>query len=171
MNFDVSFKRVFSHEGLYQSHREDRGNWTSGIVGVGELKGTKFGIAAMSYPELDIVNLTLAQAAAIYHRDWWLRLGMDRFRPAMQYQMFDAAINHGMYQATRMFQRAAAVQDDGIIGPNTMAAARATELNDMLMRFLSYRLRFMAQIKTWNKFGRGWAVRIADNLLLAAEDN
>ena len=32
-------------------------------------------------------------------------------------------------------------------------------------RFNGQRLRFMADLKTWPTFGRGWARRIADNLL------
>ena len=46
--FILSFDRVIGHEGLFQNDRDDRGNWTSGKIGVGELKGTKFGIAAMT---------------------------------------------------------------------------------------------------------------------------
>lgn len=169
--FDKSFERVFTNEGLFQDDPNDRGNWTSGRVGEGELKGTKFGLAAMTYPDLDIRNLTKAEAKEIYYRDWWQKLGMARFRPAMQYQMFDAAINHGMHQATKMLQRAAGTVDDGIIGPLTWGAVLRMDLNDLLLRFLGQRLSFMTQISTWDNYGKGWARRIAHNLLLAAEDN
>lgn len=169
--FDTAFDRVIGHEGRFQNNRQDRGNWTSGKVGVGELKGTKFGIAAMTYPHLDIKNLTVAQAKQIYRRDWWIALGMERFRPAMQFQMFDAAINHGMHNATRMLQRAVGTADDGIIGPATMGAVKATELNDLLMAFLSERLDFMTNVRTWSEFGKGWARRIATNLRHATQDN
>lgn len=171
MMFNESFDRVFTNEGLFQDDPNDRGNWTSGRVGEGELKGTKFGLAAMTYPDLDIRNLTKAEAKEIYYRDWWLALDMQRFRSAMQYQMFDAAINHGMHNATKMLQRAAHAVDDGIIGPNTWRRVTHMDLNDLLLRFLAYRLDFMAQITTWKHYGKGWARRIAHNLLLAAEDN
>lgn len=169
--FNKSFDRVFTNEGLFQDDPNDRGNWTSGRVGEGELKGTKFGLAAMTYPDLDIRNLTKAEAKEIYYRDWWQKLGMARFRSAMQYQMFDAAINHGMHNATKMLQRAAGTVDDGIIGPFTWAAVRSLDINDLLLRFLAQRLNFMTQISTWEHYGKGWARRIAHNLLLAAEDN
>lgn len=169
--FDKTFDRSMSHEGNYQNDPDDRGNWTSGKVGVGENKGTKFGLAAMTYPDLDIKNLTVGQAKAIYRRDWWERLRMDVFRPAMQYQMFDAAINHGMRNATKMLQRASGAHDDGIIGPKTLRAAHDTDLDDLLMLFLAERLEFFTHIKTFDKYGRGWARRVADNLRLAAKDN
>lgn len=169
--FDKSFGRVFGHEGRYQRLYSDRGNWTSGRVGVGKLKGTKFGISAMSYPELDIKNLTMEQAREIYHRDWWVKLRMDKFLPAVSYQMFDAAINHGMYNATRMIQRAVGVKDDGIIGPVTFGKVVAYDLNDLLFRFLAERIEFMTHIRTWNDYGKGWSRRIAGNLRYAATDN
>jgi lysozyme family protein len=125
----------------------------------------------MTYPTLDIKNLTLSQAKEIYKRDWWDKLDMERFRSAMQYQMFDAAINHGMHNATKILQYAVGAKADGIIGPKTRAAAAGTELNDLLMCFLAERLVFMTDIRTWERYGKGWARRIAHNLKLASKDN
>lgn len=171
MNFDTVFERVIGHEAGYTDNPKDPGNWTGGKVNSGELKGTKYGIAANTYPDLDIKNLTEDQAKAIYYEDWWLALGMDRFSSAMQFQMFDAAFNHGMRNATKIFQRAVGVVDDGIIGNKTMAAASDMDVNDKLMRFLAYRIRFYTSLSTFDTFGRGWSNRVANNLLYAAEDN
>lgn len=171
VTFSEVLNRTIGHEKGFQKMHSDRGNWTSGVVGVGELKGTKGGISAASYPDLDIENLTDDEIASIYHRDWWAALSMDRFRPAMSFQMFDAAINHGMHNASRMLQRAVGVKADGVIGPITRAAVREMDLDDLLMRFLAKRLYFMTDISTFNDYGRGWARRISDNLLYASEDN
>lgn len=170
MVFDQSFDRVINHEGNFQNANGDRGNWTGGKVGVGKLVGTKFGLAAMTYPDLDIPNLTLDQAKEIYYRDWWVKLEMDLFKPALSYQMFDAAINHGMHNASAMLQRAVGVADDGVLGPATKRAIDIMPLNDMLEYFLSERLEFMTYCGTWDTFGKGWARRIALNLKLAAQD-
>ncbi|AIA08697.1 hypothetical protein SBVc24_0008 [Vibrio phage 24] len=171
MDFDKVFERVIGHEAGYTDDPRDPGNWTGGKINVGTLKGTKYGIAANTYPDLDIKNLTETQAKEIYYRDWWLALGMDRFSSAMQFQMFDAAFNHGMRNATKIFQRALGVKDDGIIGNNTMVAARSMDINDKLMRFLAYRIRFYTSLRTFDTFGRGWSNRVADNLIYASEDN
>lgn len=170
-NFDIAFDRVFINEGGYSDDPSDRGNWTGGQVGKGELKGTKYGISAMTYPHLNIKDMTVDEAKAIYRRDWWDNLEMEKFRTAMQYQMFDAALNHGIYQTAKMLQRAAGAKPDGVIGPKTRAAVAEMEINDLLMRFLAERLVFMTGIKTWNHYGKGWARRISHNLLLATEDN
>jgi lysozyme family protein len=87
------------------------------------------------------------------------------------YQVFDAAVNHGIGNVIRMLQRAAKVADDGHWGPVSATAYEAMDESDALIRFLSQRLRFMAKLTTWLEFGRGWANRIADDLDYAAQDN
>lgn len=171
MNFDTVFDRVIGHEGNFTQHPKDPGNWTGGRVGVGKLKGTKYGIAANTYPDLNIPKLTEDQARAIYYEDWWQACGIERFSSAMQFQMFDAAFNHGMRNASKIYQRAVGAEDDGIIGPKTLAAAKQMTENDRLMRFLSYRIKFYTSLKTFSDFGRGWSNRVADNLLYASTDN
>lgn len=168
--FETSFDRVIGHEAGFQKIYNDRGNWTSGQVGVGVLKGTKWGISAMSYPNLDIVNLTQEQAKGIYYEDFWLEFGMDRFHTALAYQVFDAAINHGMRNAAKFLQRGVGVTDDGIVGTNTRKALSGFTLDDVLLNFLAERLEFMTGLDRWKDFGKGWARRIALNMKLAAQD-
>lgn len=170
IQFDLCFDRVIGHEGKFQKLFGDRGNWTGGKVGEGVLKGTKYGLSAMTYPNVDIENLTEEQAKAIYYKDWWVKLDMELFKPALSYQMFDAAINHGMHNASAMLQRAVGVPDDGSIGAITKRAIDTMTLDDILMCFLSERLEFMTYVGTWGDFGKGWARRIATNLKLAAQD-
>lgn len=170
MNFDIIFERVIGHEAGFTDNLKDPGNWTGGEVGKGECKGTKFGIAANTYPDLDIKNLTEEQARAIYYEDWYIGNFINRFTPAMQFQMFDAAFNHGMKNASKMFQRAIGVKDDGFIGPITMAIAEQYFDAQLVYKFLGERVRFFALLKTFDVFGRGWMNRIAANLKYASED-
>lgn len=169
--FEKTFERIIGNEGNFQDDPKDRGNWTTGVIGKGENKGTKFGIAAMSYPTLDIKNLTLDQAKQIYFNDWWIKMGMQKFPAVLQYQMIDAAINHGMSEANKMVQRAVSVNPDGIIGSVTLAKIKTMDPNDLVMHFLSYRLEFMTNISTWSTYGKGWSRRIAHNLRFGALDN
>lgn len=167
--FNTAFDRLIGHEGKFTDDPKDKGNWTGGVIGRGELKGTKFGISAAAYPHLDIQNLTLGQAKDIYLHDYWNIIG--RAHPAIKFQLFDAAVNHGHGNAIRMLQRAVGVADDGIWGPVSQNALDGMELNDVLLRFLGYRLRFWASLRSFDDYGRGWTRRGADNLLFAAEDN
>lgn len=162
MNFDQAFHTLLGHEGGFTEDPRDPGNWTGGRVGAGELRGTKFGIAANTYPNEDIRNLTVDRAKEIYRRDFWNPVRADELPAEVRYAVFDAAVNSGVRQAARWLQRAVGVRDDGVIGPITLGAVRATDPQVLLRRMLSARLRFMTDLPTWPTFGRGWARRIAD---------
>lgn len=170
MTFDEAFDRLIGHEGGWSDDPKDPGNWTGGRVNVGTLKGTKFGIAANTYGDLDIANLTLAQARGIYYRDWWLKAGADQMDAAIVFQLWDFAVNAGISTAVRALQRAVRVADDGSIGPMTLRAVRAMAVTDVLMRFTAQRLRFYTSLSTWGTYGKGWTNRVAGQLDYAAED-
>lgn len=69
--FDAAFALTVGEEGGFSQDPRDGGNWTGGAPGKGSLRGTKYGISAASYPTLHIDALTLADAKAIYRRDFW----------------------------------------------------------------------------------------------------
>lgn len=170
------FVRLIGHEGNFTKNPKDPGNWTGGRMGVGLLRGTKYGISAGSYPTLDIEHLELADAQHIYFVDWWLKFGADYLKPAMVYQMWQFAINAGKGNARRCLQRAARVADDGNIGPATVAAVSAMSPDDVLIRFNAACIRHYTSLNTFGPrtddfFGRGWMNRVADNLDSAAQDN
>lgn len=169
--FPDFIERVLGHEGRFTANPKDPGNWTGGRVGVGTLKGTNWGIAANSYPNIDIAHLTRAEAIAIYERDFWDAVRGDDLPPMLAFQALDVAVNHGPSRARRMLQLAAGVLDDGIIGPITLAALRAADRNDLTFRFLAERLDFYTSLPTWGAFGKGWTRRVAGNLRFAALDN
>lgn len=157
MDFDKAFDRLISHEGGYVNDPRDPG---------GE---TNWGISKRSYPNLDIKNMTREQAKEIYRADFWNVLG--EAHPAIKFQVFDFAVNSGISTAIRKLQAAIGVADDGHWGPRSAMALKMLDVNDVLLRFLAYRLNFMTGLSTWDRFGRGWARRIAQNLMHASEDN
>lgn len=165
--FDQAFEELIGHEGGFKKQSSDRMDWTGGQVGKGVLKGTKFGLSAGTYPDLDIENLTVEQAKVIYRRDWWDKFIGDDLDYEVAFQVFDADVNHGAGNGTRMVQRALGVVDDGHIGPITMAAWKRMERLEFCLRFLSERLVFMTKVSTWDENGRGWARRVASNMIKA----
>lgn len=168
--FDIAFERTVGHEGGYTADPKDRGNWTSGVIGTGELKGTKYGISAMSYPKVDIKNLTVEQAKVIYKTDFWSNRNLDNYPKALQFQLFDANVNHGWTNTAKMLQKALEVTQDGIVGPNTLAKLSAADEVEVAIKFLSARLTFLTAISTFNTYGKGWTNRVANNLLLLTQD-
>ena len=171
VTFDKAFDRLIGHEGGYSTDRKDPGNWTGGKVGVGTLKGTKYGIAANTYPSLNIENLTLAQAKEIYKKDWWDKLGANGLHSAIVFQLWDFAINAGKKRAIMELQQSVGVTTDGVIGPKTIAAVNAHDLNDVLLTLTAERLTFYTSLSTFSTYGKGWVNRVASNLKFAAQDN
>jgi lysozyme family protein len=158
MNFDTAFDRLLGHEGTYSNDPADPG---------GE---TMWGISKRAYPDLDIAHLTRDEAKFIYLRDFWQKIHANELPGAVAFQVFDFAVNSGIGTAVRYLQRALKVADDGYWGPITRAAVTQTNETDLLLRFNALRLDFYTRLSTWPSFGKGWARRIAQNLLYAADD-
>lgn len=164
MDFDTAFEQLIGHEGGFQDDPADPGNWTGGRTGQGKLVGTKYGIAANTYPAEDIPNLTLERAKLLYRRDYWGPAGCDAVADAAKFDLFDAAVNSGARTAVKLLQRAVGEVDDGILGPRTLQAAQSMPGARLVARFNGQRLAYMADLSNWPAHGRGWARRIAANL-------
>ena len=135
------------------------------MVGAGTCRGTRFGISAAAYPDLDIVALSLDAAKALYQRDYWQRIAGDLLPAALALLVFDAAINSGTNRAAHWLQLVAQVPQDGVIGEQTLhaigrTAARQGGVVDLCSEFLALRLAFMTSLPTWKTFGIGWARRL-----------
>lgn len=169
-NFEFVFNEVVGHEGGFTRGYHDRGNWTSGNVGEGELKGTKYGISAMAYPSLDIENLTLVEAREIYRRDYWTPIYGDRLPSGIDLFTFDAAVNQGITRAAKFLQYAAGVATDGIIGPITLGAVEDTPPMELLEEAAARRMHeYMLLDSLDDRYGLGWSRRLVDVVLTASE--
>jgi lysozyme family protein len=142
--FKIALGFTKQMEGGLSLNPNDPGNWTGGSVGVGVLKGTKFGISAAAYPHLDIQNLTIEQAEAIYKRDYWDRIGGDSIPFPASIAVFDLAVNSGVSRARRFWR-----QSEGL--PTTALAIRELQ---------NKRREFVRGLSTYETFGRGWENRI-----------
>ena len=130
-NFARCFAFTLGAEGGYTDDSADPGNWTGGEVGHGLLRGTKLGISAAAYPQLDIANLTEAMAEEIYRRDFWAPLQGDALPLPVALVAFDAAVNAGRRRAITWLQQAAGLElgwrfRGGHIGGAEQRGCRAT---------------------------------------------
>ncbi len=153
MNFDAAFDLLLKHEGGYSDHAADPGGKTR--FGITEAVAREVGYRG------DMRELPLDLAKRIYKDRYWDTVKTEQLPAAVRYSVFDAAVNSGAGQAAKWLQRALGVKDDGVIGPQTMAAANAANPDALKMRMLGQRLRFMAGLANWPAFSRGWAIRIA----------
>lgn len=157
MNFEKAFDILLSHEGGFVNHPKDPGGATR--YGVTQRVAQKQGYQG------DMRELSLSEAKRIARAAYWDEVKADFMPDALRFDLFDGAYNSGPVQAIKWLQRAAAVDDDGVIGPKTLAAVRAADPQKLAKRYNGFRLMFLTDLGTWPTFGRGWARRVAHNLL------
>lgn len=155
MNFDDAFDALIGNEGGYVNNPADPG---------GE---TKYGISKRSYLGEDIKSLTLDRAKAIYLRDYWGPAGCDALPDQLRFQVFDMAVNSGVKPSIKALQLAVGETVDGVLGPLTLQAVQSMPALRLVARFNGARLSQLADLSTWPAFSRGWARRIASNLMEA----
>ena len=155
MDFNTAFQKLIGHEGGYVNDRRDNG------------RETKFGISKRAHPTEDIPNMTIERARLIYHRDYWGPAGCDTLPAAARLQVFDMAVNSGVKASIRTVQRAVGETVDGVFGSRTLMAIQSMPTSRFIARFNGARLAYMADLTDWPAFSRGWARRVAANLLEA----
>jgi lysozyme family protein len=159
-DFNRAFENVIGVEGGFSDDAKDPGNWTGGKEGIGKLNGTKYGVSAAAYPSLDINSITLDDAKAIYHRDYWQVISGDEFPFSIANALFDCAVNSGCASAAKLLQRSLGITSDGKIGKLTIAAAQAKDPTELLIDFLTARAVFYARLAKFELYGKGWMKRL-----------
>ena len=162
VTFEEVFERCMGHEGGYVNHPNDPGGETIWGITIATARANGY-TGPMRYMKRE-------QAKEIYRKAYWQRAKCAQYNSAIGFQMFDAAVNHGIGNAIRILQRAVGVADDGLVGQITLAAINEKSLDDVLVLFNAERLEFYAKLKTFPIFGRGWTRRVASNLRYAAGD-
>lgn len=130
---------------------------------------TKYGLSKRAYPTLDIANITLPQAKAIYFRDYWSCQPYGQFASqAAANKTFDLAVNLGHVEAHKLLQRA--LNDcgehlvvDGVIGELTICSVNRCD-EDLLLEAFRYQARnfyltLVARRPSSSKFLDGWLRR------------
>jgi lysozyme family protein len=140
----------------------DSGNYTP----AGILKGSKFGISAHSYPNLDIANLTIEQADAIRLTDFFDPVRGREVPGPVGFVMAEAAYGSGPETAIRLMQSMVGTGVDGDFGPDTMAAlnkalAKPDGIEAFVVEYQAQRLLFEASLGAkWDHNKVGWSRRL-----------
>lgn len=147
--FDRAIKYVLKHEGGLVHDSADPGGLTNR------------GITKRDYPHLDIAHLTEDQTVEIYRKDYWRPIYDDMTSEDAACKIFDMAVNMGHRQAHKLLQRAVGVEDDGVFGPVTLAAANAC--SDLVSELCNHQAAFyhslVAKRPAMGKFLKGWLKR------------
>ncbi|MDQ7043994.1 MAG: glycosyl hydrolase 108 family protein [Sulfurimonas sp.] len=151
--FENSIDKILINEGGYVNDPSDRG---------GE---TNFGISKLSYPNVDIKNITVEKAKEIYKRDYWDKVkGDDIESEHIAYEIFDTAVNMGSRTASKIAQTVAGVHPDGFIGAKSLEALNSMNEELFIASFkLAKIARYAYIVRTRpanRKFLFGWINRV-----------
>jgi len=150
--FGEIIQEVLRHEGGYVNDSDDKG---------GE---TKYGISKRAHSDVDIKNLTVEKACAIYREDYWKPSKAEKLPEELRESYFLFVVNAGQGNAVKVLQRACngkngrdeQIKVDGRIGRMTIRASQKLERD----RFTSYIVLHYAKIVYRNdsqeRFWYGW---------------
>ncbi len=154
MNFEDCIKIVLKHEGGFVNDPNDRGGET--IFGITVAVARNYG-----YKD-DMKDLPLQTAKDIYKANYWNKVKANDLPEEVRYIVFDTAINMGVTRASKFLQEAAGVEQDGIIGSQTIAASQmVTKEKYALIRMYFY-CQIVRRDKSQAKFIGGWSNRVMD---------
>ena len=127
--------------------------------------------AARRLPRRDVFEMTDPERYDIYRRNYWDAVRGDDLAAVsdrMAMCVFDSAVNHGVGTASRLLQRTAQAEPDGVIGKVTIACLRLRLMKlgpaQLLTVFLERRAGLYKAIllrdPSQGVFRKGWRNRI-----------
>ena len=164
--FDDAVSLVLDLEGVPTNDPNDSGGLT------------KFGVSQAAFPDINVAGLTMAGAKDIYRSRFWAPLKCDELPGPLALVVFDSSVNQGVGAAAKMLQESLRTPVDGVIGPETLAAAKVSG-RETVLKFTAKRLeRYNYAVKvrpTNEKFIGGWHLRalrvLAEAVILEGRAN
>lgn len=156
-DFQTALNITLDNEGKYVNNPNDPG---------GE---TKYGISKRSYPHLNIAELTLEKAIALYKEDFWDKMKLDQItHQILANKIFDIGVNIGIRPIIKVLQKTlneyqksliVTLVVDGVIGTYTIN--RCNCLADIGAFMTKFKHNIVEYYKTLNKpcFMKGWIAR------------
>ena len=156
-NFKNALRFTLKYEGGYVDHPADPG----GATNLGITHRTLAAFRGRSVTKADVRALTHDEAAKIYKLRYWDKIEGDALPLGVDLAVFDYAVNSGPAKAAKALQKIVGVTADGVIGMDTLDAAKARDPSELINAICDERLAFVKRLKTWRAFGKGWSSRIA----------
>lgn len=157
-NFNRALAAVLRHEGGFSDHPRDPG----GATNKGVTLDTYRRMVNPSGTVDDLKAISQEQVATVYREGYWDVVKAADLPGGIDYALFDYAVNSGPARAVKALQSVLRVAEDGIVGPVTLAAARAAHPIDTIKKLSDQRLNFLRGLPTWSTFGKGWQRRVDD---------
>ena len=172
-----AIKKVLEHEGGYIFHEADRGGPTNYGVTLATYNQYMTAKTGKTYSATvdEIKNMSPTVAIDIYKKLYWDKIQGDKIKKyTVALAIFDQAINRGVSSAVKQAQRVvkkldpmgfAKITEDGVMGPNTLAALNSISEKPFIDNYLEESKLFYQKIVQNNPsqsvFLKGWLNRVA----------
>lgn len=164
-SYDRALAAVLEFEGGWSDHPHDPGGATNKGITIATFRrfidkaGTKADLKAM----------TTEQAAVVFRHEYWDKVSASVLPAGVDLAVFDFAVNSGRRRAIEFLQKVVGVEQDGRIGPMTLAAVAAMPPLTIVNKLCEARLLWLGRLKTWETFGTGWTRRVSAVRKLATD--
>lgn len=162
-NFERCLAETLAHEGGWADDPRDAGGATMKGITFATYRAWK----RRPITKAELRNISDAEVAAIYRQNYWDAVRGDDLPAGLDLVAFDAAVNSGVSRGAKWLQSALGVTADGMIGPQTIAAAQQAHPEAVIDRAISARLAFLRVAKNtktgallWPIYGKGWTRRV-----------
>ena len=157
-NWDACFERLIKHEGGYVNHPSDPGGRTN----LGVTQDVWEDWVDRTVTEDEMRQLTADKVQPLYKDMYWDRIKGDRLPHGVDYCVFDACVNSGVYRSAKWLQLTVGAAADGAIGDQTIKLAFLTNPENIINKFCEMRLEFLRGLLNWPTFGKGWERRVRE---------
>jgi lysozyme family protein len=174
-HFETAIEKTLKNEGFYSDNKNDSGgetyygisrnNWPDwrGWIRIDAMKNKP------DFPEcLHLLSLE-SEVKMFYEVNFWDKIRGDEIKDQeIAESLFDFAVNTGINPAVKTAQKALCIEDDGIIGINTIKALNSIIPELFLLRFTIEKINKYIQICQKNQsqktFFFGWVSRAVSSL-------
>jgi lysozyme family protein len=157
-NWEEALAHILHHEGGFVNHPSDPG----GMTNLGVTKKVWEEWVGHPVDEKAMRALTPEIVGPMYKAKYWDKVRGDDLPTGVDYAVFDAAVNSGPGRAAKWLQGCVGVEQDGGIGPKTLAAVAKFDSSDLVEDYAKRRLSFLMDLPHWGTFGKGWSRRVAE---------
>lgn len=155
-NFDHVIGLVLQEEGGFVNNPKDPG----GMTNLGVTLRVWEAFVGHSVGEAEMRALTPAIVTPLYKQNYWDKVSGDNLPRGLDYAVMDFAVNSGPVRAAKTLQEICGVNQDGSIGPATLAVVNSADPAGLIDKLCNQRLAFLKSLSTFATFGKGWTARV-----------
>ncbi len=115
---------------------------------------------ANGLPVRDVAEITRGEVRDIYHDWYWAEARCGDLPKGVDYAVFDFCVMTSMAKVIYTLQAVVGAQEDGVMGPKTIAAVRAKNPATTVGALHDARLAYYKTRRNWEANKNGWQKRL-----------